>query len=116
MLQERLQRRFLELLKRSSSKGIWKLLELEKMLDVSYQMEKFPLQDPYLFRSRFLGAKVASLIIGDDGFFKMDLLEKLNIFFKKHKYPLGPGLQMDSLIFEHISICLDNLLKSPVLQ
>jgi len=83
---------------------------VSEAMEISRNMSVSSLQDPLRFRARFFALKIANDLVDDAG----DLqLEIARVFFDEtKKYLIGPRLEDDAFVFEHIHSCLQTLLEN----
>ncbi len=84
-------------------------LGLKAEAEISYAMEFCPVQDPFRFRARHLGLRVASLVIDEQGEIDGQKTEELKRFFQEGRFVLGPNREGDALIYGHMGACLGRL-------
>lgn len=85
-------------------------------MSISHDMTLCPIQDPFRFRARFLALEMASLLIDETGGLEMNRAHELLSLFEKHRFLIGPHLENDAFIFEHIRSTLKILIQSDPLQ
>lgn len=88
-------------------KVLHKLLGLAEMVHISAEMERYPIQDPFRFRAKYLGLKVANALLDEKG----DLNQNnLNLLLQHlEPYILGPNQESNHLILSHIRHCLEQI-------
>lgn len=104
--------RFQEIFLRALKGPLVDLLNLQSEAVNSFHMDRIPLQDSFLYRARFLGLRVAGLLVDEKGELIRERLEELNRLLSDHCYVLGPGRENDALIYGHIRNCLKSLLEN----
>lgn len=98
---------------RSSPLG--RLLDLESLALLSERAESCPLQDPFRIRVRYLGWKMASLLLDEKGELDFQSIEQLMKAFEREIYPVDMG-EGDAEIFLHLSRCLKLLAENEAVQ
>lgn len=86
-----------------------KALGLESEVFASSMMDRSPIQDSFRYRGKYLGLRVASLLLDEHGELKDDALGELIRLFDQRSFVLGPGREGDALIYSHIKNCLRHL-------
>ncbi len=87
-----------------------RLLDLDSLAVLSEKAESCPLQDPFRIRARFLGWKVASLLLDEKGELKRDFLSELIHLLEMGSFPVGQQ-EGDAWIFSHLLTALQKLAK-----
>ncbi len=87
------------------------LLDLKTGVNTSFLIEESSGQDPFLYRAKYLGLKVADLILDEKGELNGVRLEELNQLFEKSPFLLGPDSEADLIIYSHIQNCLKKLAR-----
>ena len=82
------------------------LLDLRGEALFSDAMDRAPIQDPFLYRAKRLGLKIASLLIDPQGELNQGQLAELNRLLAETPFILGPGREGDALIYGHLKRCL----------
>ena len=77
--------------------------------ELSFFFDLSPIQDSFLFRSRYLGLRLAHLLIDEEGELQRDFLVKCIRDLEGSFFSLGPRREGDSPIYEHLLICLKAL-------
>lgn len=85
------------------------LLGLRTEAKYSLFIEQNPIQDAFRYRAKYLGLRIASLLILEDGELNRTRLEEILAFLENGCFVLGPGREGDILLYRHIQICLKNL-------
>lgn len=70
------------------------------------------LHDPFRFRARFLGLEVAYSLMDEKGNFCVELAELLYTEIQSKIFLIGPSLENELFLFEHLQSCLETLLNN----
>jgi hypothetical protein len=100
---------FLSALSRAPADSFIAQLHVREMAEISYAMDLCPLQDSFRFRARYLGWRIAHFLIGDAGDLDFERLTGLCNQFETDRFPTGPRMEGDAVIYSHIRRCLDFL-------
>lgn len=92
------------------------VLNLESEAIMSHYMEQIPVQDPFRFRAKYLGLRVATLLIDEKGELDTSMLDELKDRFNRGFFLLGPKRAGDSLLYEHIKTCINELSNNPEIR
>lgn len=92
--------------------SLFTALHLGKMYQISLAMESAPLQDPYSFRSRYIGWSAAALLIEAGGEVNLDAAKTLHHLIESTPFPIGPNMEQDADIYSHLLHCLTQLLEN----
>lgn len=84
-------------------------LDLNFEAQISYYFELSSIQDPFRFRARYLGRKIATLLVDEKGDLQKELLSQLIRDLEGDVYSLGPKREGDSLLYAHLLSCLKAL-------
>ncbi len=85
------------------------LLGLESEAFVSHSMDLSPVQDSFRYRAKYLGLRIASLVLDEQGELNRAVLEELCRQLSKTPFILGPGREGDCLLYRHIGNSLRQL-------
>src|SRR5690606_31639475 len=85
------------------------LLGLRTEAKYSLFIEQNPVQDVFRYRAKYLGLRIASLLILEDGELNRSRLDEILALLEKGVFVLGPGREGDVILYRHIEICLKNL-------
>ncbi len=104
---------FFTSLERAPSGSMIRELDFAQLARSSYLMDLSSLQDSFRFRSRYLGRKIATLLIDEKGNLQKGIPSQMISFLKKTPFCLGPRKEGDSLIYAHLLDCCSQLEKQP---
>ncbi len=88
------------------------LLDLETEATSSLMMDENPVQDSFRYRAKYLGLRIAALLIDEKGDLNQKMLQEVTQILAQGSCVLGPNRVGDVLIFNHIKQCLGQL-ESP---
>ncbi|MBX7067046.1 MAG: hypothetical protein K1X28_07435 [Parachlamydiales bacterium] len=88
------------------------VLDLGSEAFASSMMDRFPIQDSFRFRTKYLGLRVAGLLLDEQGELNRGALQELVSLLDQGSFVLGPGREGDSLIYTHVRNCLRELLEN----
>ena len=88
-------------------------LDLNFEAQISYYFELSSIQDPFRFRSRHLGRRIAALLVDEKGDLQKELLSQLILGLEGDIYSLGPKREGDPLLYAHALSCLKALEGEP---
>ncbi len=88
------------------------LLDLPSEALNSYFMDQSSIQDSFWYRAKYLGLKIASLLIDEKGELDVERLKGINTLLDGGCFVLGPGRESDALIYRHLQDCLRKLAES----
>jgi hypothetical protein len=100
---------FLDALGRGGSGPLADWLDLNFEAQISFFLELSSLQDPFRFRARHFGQRIASLLIDEKGDLQHGLLDQMVKQLEAGVYFLGPKREGDPLIYAHLLACLKAL-------
>src|SRR6187431_2910576 len=100
---------FLDALQRGGSGPLADWLDLNFEAQISFFLELSSLQDPFRFRARHFGQRIASLLIDEKGDLQHSLLDQMLKQLEAGVYFLGPKREGDPLIYAHLLACLKAL-------
>ncbi len=107
---------WIDVLRSASQTPLFRTVNFLRGMEISHAMVICPLQDPLRFRARFLGLEIASVLIDDQGNLRLDLAQSLFEEIQSKKYLIGPFLENDAFLFEHIESSLETLLRNDVFR
>ncbi|MGB7978137.1 MAG: hypothetical protein WCF19_03125 [Chlamydiales bacterium] len=84
-------------------------LDLKSEALISFYMESSSIEDPFRYRAKRLGLRIAHILIDEKGDLNRGKLSELRGLFDKGYFPLGPGREADPLIYRHIDRSLQAL-------
>jgi hypothetical protein len=87
---------------KSSMSKLTETVDFVREMEISRAMARCPLQDPLRFRARFLGLEIGYALVDDLGQLDLALLKNLIDELESGKFLIGPGLENDLFLFEHI--------------
>lgn len=90
-----------EIFLHSLSGPLSELLDLRRGAEISYELERDRVQDPFRFRGRHLGLRVASLLVDEAGELDREQLARLREWIQP--YFSGPGREGDVFLYRHLS-------------
>jgi len=82
------------------------------MYQISFAMEAAPLQDPYSFRSRYIGWRAAAYLMDPSGEVNLNNAKELHHLVQSTPFPIGPNMEQDADIYSHLLHCLTQLLEN----
>lgn len=100
---------FQELFFQSLNGPLARILDLKTDAHTSLLMDGSPLQDSYRFRARFLGLRIAHVLLDEQGELKTSALFSLRELLKAQSFLIGPGREGDALLYGHIRNCIEFL-------
>jgi hypothetical protein len=107
---------FIDILRGVSQTPLFRTVNFPREMEISRGMAICPLQDPLRFRARFLALEIASALIDDQGNLRLDLAQSLHQEIQRNKYLIGPSLENETFLFEHIQSSLETLLIDNAFQ
>jgi len=105
---------FTAVLRQSSS--LFDTIDFAREMHISRAMSLSGLQDPFRFRARFIGLEIASVLIDEEGKLQLDQARHLLQQFEAHRYFIGPHLENDAFLFEHIRSSLTALIQTTAIH
>lgn len=105
------QHRFQEIFLHSLQGRLADLLGLKDEAIVSFYMDQSPVQDSFRYRAKYLGLRVAYLLIDDQGDLNQQMLDELISLLDQTPFIGGPNREGDVLIYNHLRKCLHSLNK-----
>lgn len=107
---------FTKILGKRSASPLFHVIDFVREMDISWAMTLCQLQDPLRFRARFIALEIANVLIDEAGNLQLDIARELHEQFEIHRFILGPSLENDAFIFQHIRSSLRSLLQTSALQ
>ncbi len=107
---------FMKILGKGSASPFFHVIDFVREMDISRAMTLCQLQDPLRFRARFIALEIANALIDEAGNLELDIAQQLHDEFEIHRFILGPSLENDAFIFQHIRSSLGFLLQTPAIQ
>ncbi|HEV7736842.1 MAG TPA: hypothetical protein VGO47_05635, partial [Chlamydiales bacterium] len=106
----------MKILGKDSASPLFHVIDFVREMDISQAMTLCSLQDPLRFRARFMALEIANALFDEEGNLQLDIARKLHDQFEIDRFILGPSLENDAFIFQHIRSSLGFLLQTPAIQ
>ncbi len=103
---------FITSLSKAVPSAVLQTIDFAREMDISLGMSRCPLQDPLRFRARFLALQVAEVLIDESGGLKLDLAKAILLDLETAPYLIGPQLEDDVLLLNHVRSSLKYLIHN----
>lgn len=100
---------FVDTLRLAKPDSLVRIFDLEMEAQIASLLDISPLQDIFQFRARYLGLKLANLLIDEKGELQTASLSACIRAMGEGFFSLGPNREGDCLIYEHIFNCLQSM-------
>lgn len=93
---------FIEILRSAPASPLLRTIDFAREIDISRGMSYSPLQDPLRFRSRFMALEIAQSVVDEKGNLRFDIVQELLRDLETKRYLLGPYLENDAVLIDHM--------------
>lgn len=107
---------FMSILRSTEPSPLSKAIDFAREIAISQGMMLCPLQDPFRFRARFLALEIAEHLFDEEGHLQLNTAQSLLRDLQAKKYFIGPSLENDAFLFEHLQVSLQFLVSSDAVR